>query len=112
MPSSMAALARPVRSVLNSRCSASMAPCMRWVTSLITSLIMLSSLCRFVGHDRSDVLAEQRPADVPLLPQRKNVDGDLAAASQIDRRGVHHLQPVGEDALVGEPGDFLGGRIL
>src|SRR5438132_682137 len=124
----MPALARPVRSVLNSRCSASMAPCMRCVTSLITSLIMIPSRPfwildfgfppnpnpksnrrrHLVAYDRADVLAEQRPFDVPLLAQRKNIDGDVAAARQIDGRGVHHLQPLGEHALVGGARD-LGG---
>src|SRR5947208_16918343 len=109
MPSSIAALARPVRRVLNSRCRASMAPCMRWVTSLITSLIMS---CLSIANDRPDLLAHERAADVALLAQRENIDRDAAAAGQIDGRGVHHLEPLGQHALIGGVRDLDGVGVL
>src|SRR6478672_8976362 len=99
----MAALARPVRSVLNSRCSASMAPCMRCWMSLRTSFVMSPSggeRGRLVGDERSDRLSEEGAADVPLLAQRKNIDRNLGVAGHVDRRRVHHLQPLREYALV------------
>src|SRR6266516_4064136 len=112
MPSSMAAFARPVRSVLNSRCSASIAPCMRCWTSLITSLIMFASLRCFVRNNRPHVLPQQGPLDVPLLLHREDVDRDRTVAREIDRGSVHNLQAVGEDALIGDVRQALRVRIL
>src|SRR5258707_4018851 len=108
--SSMAAFARPVRSDLNSRCSASMAPCMRCCTSLMTSLIM--SLPLLVADDGTDILADEGSFDISLLPKRKNVDRNRAAAREVDGRRIHHFQPLGEHALIRRMRDSGGGRIL
>src|SRR6185369_12573813 len=107
----MAALARPVRSDLNSRCSASIAPCIRCCTSLMTSLIMCSYLWS-VSDDRADVVAEQGPFDVPLLAKRKDVDRNRAVAREVDGGGVHHLQAFGQNALIGGARDARRLRIL
>src|SRR5258708_37850596 len=123
-PSSMATLARPVRRVLNSRWSASRAPCIRCCTSLITSLIMLNLFrndCHhssFRGHgyvvrdDRPDLLAQQGALNIAVRVEGEDVDRDLTAARQVDGRGVHDLQALGQYALVGEVGDSLSRRIL
>jgi hypothetical protein len=72
MLSSIAAFARPVRSVLKCAFSDWIELSIRCCTSLITSLIGMlnsSSSCggQLVGHDRADVFTQQRAFDVAFL---------------------------------------------
>src|SRR3954470_5947186 len=80
-------------------------------TSLKTSFILNLS-CRVVRDDRADRFSEKSALDVARLAQRENIDRNGAAAGEINGGGVHDLQPLGEDALVGGVIDLHGRRIL
>src|SRR5687767_12249072 len=104
--------ARPVRSCLNSACSASMAPCIRRSMSLMTSRISTTYLVKrglsLIGDQRADVLAQDRASDIALLTKGENVDRDLAVAREINRRRVHDLESLFQHLLIGSVRDFFG----
>src|SRR5262245_21553236 len=99
MPSRMARLARPVRTLASSRLSLSIALPMLPSRSETTSLTMV---CLLAVDERADRLAHHHPADVAALPQVEHHDRQPVVSAQRDGRRVHHGQIALEHVEVAE----------
>src|SRR5437868_1914395 len=107
IPSNIARLARPVRTLASSRLSASIALFSPLSSSLRTSFTMgFPAFKSFVGglrDERADRLAHHGPADVALLAQIEHQDRQPIISAERNRRRVHHLQVPLQHVEVAEP---------
>ena len=76
-------------------------------------------MCRPVGEDRCGrptvtsrrwcrVFAHADAQDVAAFGQLEHADGHLVVAAERHRGGVHDADAIGQEAIVGEPGEHLG----
>src|SRR3546814_6625148 len=79
------------------------APCIRRSRSALSYFAIVFPLLSGVGDDGGDTLAGQNARKIARFADVEHDDRDLIVAAQRHRARVHHLQIVGEHAVVGKP---------
>src|SRR5215813_15586599 len=106
-------LARPVRTLANSRLKRSSAACIRVSRSFTTCCMALPpGWYGVVRHDRAYRLAGHDAPDIPPCREVEHHDGQLVVHAERDGRGVHHLEATVEGLDVADAGQLDGLGIL